>query len=255
MNDLVTLELTPPLATMRLNRPEKMNALTPKMLIYLEASIDRIEQQKDVNVVLLTAVGEKAFCVGADINAWASLEPLDMWREWVGRGHRVFNRLAACRQPVIAALNGFTMGGGLELALAADLRLVVDSARFAMPEVEIATAPSWAGSQRLPQAIGLARAKQMLFTGCQIDAVTAERWGLINEICRREELLPRAIELAQEIADNAPLSVQMVKQIVSGENKPMVFEALVGALVASSEDGREGIASFREKRPTNYQGK
>ncbi len=253
MDELILCDFAPPIATIQLNRANKLNSLTPGMLDQLEHVIGQIEANRKIRVVLLTAAGEKAFSVGADINAWAALEPLDMWREWIVRGHRVFKRLAECRLPVIAVLQGFTLGGGLELAMAADLRLATENAKFALPEVKIATTPGWAGTQRLPQFIGVARAKQMMFTGEQIDAIQAEKWGLVNEVCPAEKIAVRATQLAHTIASNAPLSVQMVKQLVDGD-KVMVLEALAGALAASSVDGREGVASFQEKRPPIYQG-
>lgn len=252
MTDLIETTFSPPIATIHLNRAAKLNSLTPEMLDLIERAINQIEQARDLRVVLLTAAGEKAFCVGADINAWGALEPIDMWRQWIVHGHRVFNRVAACRLPVIAVLNGYTLGGGLELALAADLRLAADSARFALPEVKIATVPGWGGTQRLPQVIGAARAKQMIFTGAQIGARTAENWGLVNEVCEADALLPRATALAQEIANNAPISVQLAKQLIA-DDSGVVLEAVAGALAAATADGREGIASFQEKREPDYE--
>ena len=253
MSELIQTTFSQQIATIQLNRGNKLNALTPEMIDTLEQAVAAVEANREVRVVLLTAAGEKAFSVGADIGEWSSLEPLDMWREWVVRGHRVFKRLADCRLPVIAVLQGYTLGGGLELALAADIRIASADSRFALPEAKIATAPGWAGTQRLPELIGKARAKQMMFTGAQIDAETAERWGLINEISERENLLARATEIAEEIAANAPLSVQMIKQLVDGDSA-VVLEALAGVLAASTADGREGVASFKEKRPPVYSG-
>ena len=243
-------------ATITLNRPAKLNALTLQMLDELEEMAGRLEQERAVRVIILTGAGERAFCVGADITAWSALEPLDMWRRWVRHGHRVFARIARLPQPVIAALNGYTFGGGLELALAADLRLAAEHVELAMPEVKIGTAPGWGGTQRLPQIIGPARAKQMIFTGQRVAAAVAAEWGLINEVAPRESLLDRAHALAAEIAQNAPLSVQMAKQMIDGglgDNVSMTLEALVGALAASSEDGQEGVAAFREKRSPRFE--
>jgi enoyl-CoA hydratase len=206
--------------------------------------------------VLLTGAGDRAFSVGADINAWSSLQPLDMWRRWVRNGHRVFTRLAQMRQPLIAALNGYTFGGGLELALVADIRLAAAEAAFALPEVAIATVPGWAGTQRLPALIGPARAKQLIFSGARIDAATAERWGLVNEVVPRAELLARARSLAGEIAANAPISVQIAKQAIDGAGSGayMALESLAGALAATTGDARERLASFRERRSPQFSG-
>jgi enoyl-CoA hydratase/carnithine racemase len=254
----IRLETSDFLATITLNRPQKLNALDPEMLLQLEEAANQIEKNRETRVVLLTGAGEKAFCVGADINAWSALQPLDMWRSWVRDGHRVFDRIANLRQPVIAVLNGYAFGGGLELALAADLRLAAENAELAMPEVKIATAPGWAGSQRLPALIGAARAKQMIFTGRRITARQAEQWGLVNEVFPAKTLMAEALALAKEIAENAPVSVQITKQLINsatGQNAGMSLEALAGALAAQTEDGREGIASFREKRAAQYKGK
>jgi enoyl-CoA hydratase len=226
--------------------------LDPGMLSRFEEIVREVDNDPGVRVAILTAAGEKAFCAGADINAWAALAPIDMWRRWVRDGHRVFNAFAGLRQPTIAAVNGFAFGGGLELALAADLRIAATHATFASPEVKIGTVPGWAGTMRLPHLIGVARAKQLIFTGARIDATTAERWGLVNEIVPADELLARAWALAEEIAANAPISVQLAKQIIDGA--PVTMEALAGALAATTADGREGIAAFREKRAADFTG-
>jgi enoyl-CoA hydratase/carnithine racemase len=245
-----------PIATITLNRPDKLNAIQPTMLARLDAIAGEIDRRDDVRVVLLTGAGERAFSVGADINAWSALQPLDMWRRWVREGHRVFARLAQVRQPLIAALNGYAFGGGLELALAADIRLAATEAEFALPEVKIATVPGWGGTQRLPALIGPARAKQLIFSGARIDAATAERWGLINEAVPRAELLARARSLAEQIADNAPVSVQIAKQLIDGGGAAgLALEALAGALVATTDDAREGLASFRERRLPQFMGR
>jgi len=246
------LEIDGSIATITINRPEKLNALDPAMLARFEEIVRQIDDDPAIRVAILTAAGEKAFCAGADINAWAALQPIDMWRRWVRDGHRVFDAFAGLRQPTIAALNGFAFGGGLELALAADIRIAAAHATFASPEVKIGTVPGWAGTLRLPRAIGVARAKQLIFTGARVDATIAERWGLVNEIVPAEELLARAWAVAEEIAANAPISVQIAKQIIDGA--PVSLEALAGALAATTADGREGIAAFREKRPADFTG-
>ena len=183
-------------ATILLNRPEKLNALDPAMLAALDAILAGLDRDPEVRVVIVTGAGERAFCVGADISAWAALEPLEMWRSWVREGHRVFDRLAGLRQPTICAVNGFAFGGGLELALAADIRLLAAEAEVGLPETKIGTLPGWAGTRRLPELIGPARAKQMVFTGARLDAGSAERWGLVNEVVPRAGLLTRARALA-----------------------------------------------------------
>jgi enoyl-CoA hydratase len=240
-------------ATLTLDRPAKLNAIGPEMLADLEGHLMEIDKDLDARVVIIAGSGDRAFSVGADVHAWSALEPLDMWRGWVRDGHRTLRSLAHLRQPTIAAINGYAYGGGLELALAADIRIAADSATFAMPETKIGTLPGWAGTKRLPEAIGIARAKQMIFSGSRIDAATAEGWGLVNEVVPLSDLADRAHALAMEIAGNAPVPVQLAKAAIDGnESAP---EAFAGALAAGTEDGREGIAAFREKRSPRFSGR
>jgi enoyl-CoA hydratase len=239
-------------ATLTLDRPAKLNAIGPAMIAELAGLLAEIDSDRNVRVVIITGTGDRAFSVGADVTAWSALEPLDMWREWIRGGHRVLERLAHLRQPTIAAINGYAFGGGLELALAADIRIAAASETFALPETRIGTLPGWNGTKRLPQAIGAARAKQMIFSGSQIDAVTAERWGLVNEVVALEALMDRCRSLASEIAANAPVSVQLAKAIISGDEAAP--EAFAGALAAGTVDGREGIVAFREKRSPRFTG-
>lgn len=253
----ILLDIDGPIATITLNRPDKLNAIDPLMLEHFEAVLHDLEQNRAVRVVLIIGSGERAFCVGADINAWTALNPLDMWASWTRNGHRVFERLSRLRQPVIAVLNGYALGGGLELALAADIRLAATDIELALPEVKIGTTPGWAGTQRLPALIGPARAKQMVFSGARFNAETAERWGLVNEVVPRDALMTKAKELANDIALNAPISVQISKQMIDGamgQAVSMALESLAGALTASIADGDEGIAAFREHRSPHFKG-
>ena len=241
------------IARITLDRPEKLNALDPEMLIALEDAVTQAEQSRQVRAIVLAAAGEKAFCVGADILAWTALSPLDMWSEWVRRGHRIFERLERAKQPVICAIQGFAYGGGLELALACDIRIVAGSARFAMPEVKLGTVPGWGGTDRLPKLIGSARAKQMIFTGEPIAAEVAERWGLANEVVPVGSLSDRVTEFAEKIAANAPVAVQTAKQLI-GSQSSATLESLAAAVNAFSDDAKEGLAAFREKRSPKFEG-
>ncbi len=239
-------------ATLTLDRPAKLNAIGPEMLAQLERHLADIENAPDVSVVLVTGSGEHAFSVGADVNAWSALAPLEMWRRWIRDGLRILRRLAELRQPTIAAINGYAFGGGLEVALATDVRIAADSATFAMPETTIGTLPGWAGTKRLPETIGTGRAKQMIFSGARIDAATAERWGLVNEVVPLADLADRARALAIEIAANAPVSVQLAKAAI--DSHMGTAEAIAGALAATTDDAEEGIAAFREKRSPRFSG-
>lgn len=253
----VRLHIDGLIATVTLNRPEKLNALAPEMIEMLADIADRIDADKNIRCVILTAAGDKAFCVGADINAWAALEPLDMWRRWVRRGHQVFDQWARLRAPVIAAINGHALGGGLELAAVADIRIGVESASFGLPEATIATCPGWSGTQRLAALIGTSRVKYLALTGTRIDAMDAWRIGILHECVQGKDVMTRANELATGICKLAPVSVQLTKQIIDagqGEGVAVALEAMAGALAATTEDGREGIASFCEKRRPEFKG-
>src|ERR1700732_427811 len=241
-------------ARITLDRPEKLNALDPEMLAALEEAVSQAEQSREVRVIILAAAGEKAFCVGADILAWTALSPLDMWSEGVRRAHRVFERLERAKQPIICAIQGFAYGGGLELALACDIRIITDSARFAMPEVKLGTVPGWGGTDRLPKLVGSARAKQMIFTGEPIIAEVAERWGLADGGGPAGSLRDRVTGLAEKIRGNAPIAVQPAKQLITNSSSA-TLESLAAAVNAFSDDAKEGLAAFREKRPPKFEGR
>jgi enoyl-CoA hydratase/carnithine racemase len=228
------------------------------MLDELEGIARGLEADLDIRVVVLTGTGEKAFCVGADINEWAALQPLDMWRRWIRRGHQVFDQWARLRQPVVAAINGHAFGGGLELAITADIRIAADHAQFALPEASIGTCPGWSGSQRLVRLIGASHAKYLALSGVRVTAADARTSGLVHEVQPAATLMERAIRLADEMAAKAPVSLQLTKQLVnaaSGEDAAVTLEAIASALAASTEDGAEGARSFREKRPPKFTGR
>ncbi|MCW5284821.1 enoyl-CoA hydratase/isomerase family protein [Verminephrobacter eiseniae] len=249
------------LATVTLNRPDKLNTLTPVMLDALENAARRLEAERDVRVVILTGAGERAFCAGADIHAWAALQPLDMWRRWVRRGHQVFDQWARLRQPVIAALNGHAFGGGLELAIACDLRIADQAAQFALPEARIATCPGWSGTQRLVRLIGPSAAKYLALSGQRLDSAGALRCGLLHEVtttAAKGAALERAQQLAQQMCEQAPVSLQLAKQLINAaadEDAAACMEAMAGALAAFTDDAKEGVSSFRDKRPPHYTGR
>jgi enoyl-CoA hydratase/carnithine racemase len=255
---LVALQIDNATALVTLNRPDKLNALTPEMIDALAEIATLIDENTDIRCAILTGAGDRAFCVGADINAWSSLDPLDMWRRWVKRGHQVFDQWARLRVPVIAAINGHALGGGLELAAAADIRIAAARAGFGLPEATIATCPGWSGTQRLTGLIGPSRVKYLALTGTRIDSQEAWRIGLIHERIETDDVLARARELAEGIGRVAPVSVQLVKQMIDagqGEGLACALEAMAGALAATTADAREGVASFREKRTPRYFGK
>jgi enoyl-CoA hydratase len=255
---LVSLSRDGHVAMVTLARATKLNSLTPAMLDELENIARALEADQDVRVVLLTASGEKAFCVGADVNEWAALQALDMWRRWVRRGHQVFDQWARLRQPVIAAINGHAFGGGLELAITADIRIASEHAQFALPEASIGTCPGWSGSQRLVKLVGASHAKYLALSGARVSAADALTSGLVHEVVPTATLAERAMTLAREMATKAPVSLQLTKQLINaaaGEDTAVTLEAMAGALAATTEDGAEGVRSFREKRAPHYVGR
>ena len=242
-------------ARIALDRPAKLNALTPAMIAELGAVVDRIEQDDDVRAVVLGAAGNRAFCVGADIDAWGDADPLYMWRHWVREGHAVFDRIARLRPPLIAAIEGLALGGGLELAATADLRIAGADAAFGLPEADVGVVPGWSGTQCLVQAIGPAPVKLMALAGERLDADTAERVGLVHRVVPAGAALDAALDMAARIAARAPVAVQLTKQLINaavGEDTAATLEALATGVAGGTQDVREGVASFREKRPPAF---
>jgi enoyl-CoA hydratase/carnithine racemase len=253
----IVVERDGTIVTLTLNRPDKLNAIDGAMLDALGAALGEIERDPEVRAVVLTGAG-RAFSAGADITEWTALSPLEFGRSWGLRGHALFDRLAVLAPPVIAAINGIAFGGGLELALGADLRIASHEARLGLPEVTIAALPGWGGTQRLPRLIGPGRAKHMILTGEAIEAARAEAWGLVTEVVAAEALPARARALAARIAANAPLAVQASKRLIDAAlpaTPAATLEGHAGALCAATEDAREGRASFVERRPPCYRGR
>ena len=242
------------IATIRLDRPAKHNALTPEMLEQLDAILIHLDADRSVRVVILTGAGDRSFCAGADIKRFKALDPLDMWAQWTRRGLRIFDHLAKLRQPTIAAVSGNAYGGGFEIALACDLRVLADDATLGLTEVGIGTLPGWGGTGRLRDLVGAGRAKQLIFTGQPVNAEQALDWGIANQVTAKSEVVPAARELANLIAGKAPVAVQMAKQAIDSGNAYQVMEQVASAATAFTDDAREGLASFTEKRPPDYSG-
>lgn len=251
----VRLDIEGFVAVITLDRPEKLNALTPAMLDQLLDIATRIDRDHDLRVVLLTAAGDRAFCSGADISAWSQLSPVDFWRRWIRDGHVVFDRLAQLRQPMIAVIDGLAFGGGLELALTADIRVAEEQARLGLPEVGVGIVPGWSGIDRLVRLIGPSRTKMLGLTGDPVDAAEAARIGLVDVTCGSSEGLGVARKLAERIASRAPIAVQLTKQLVGaaqGDGRAAAMDAMAGGFAVNTDDCQEGIASFREKRPPEF---
>jgi enoyl-CoA hydratase len=241
-------------ATICLNRPAKHNALTPEMLTQLEEILIGLDANRDVRIVLVTAAGNRSFCAGADIKRFKALPPLDMWAQWTRQGHRVFDRLAGLRQPTIAAVAGNAYGGGFELALACDLRILADDATLGLTEVGIGTLPGWGGTGRLRDLVGAGRAKELIFTGEPLTAERAMAWGVVNQLAPKAEVITMAQALAAKIASRAPIAVEMAKQAIDAGDAYAAMEQVSSAATAFTEDAAEGFASFTERRDPHYRG-
>lgn len=247
-------------ATLTLNRPEAMNSIDPEMRNQLHAAWKRIKEDDDIRVAILTGAGDKAFCTGSDLKK--TMPPKESFAELTfGRAYsdHLLEGLDTDK-PLICAVNGYAMGGGMELALACDIRVASDNAIFALSEVRIGSIPGAGGTQRLPRAIGASNAMLMLLTGDRVDAAEALRTGLVSKVVSPEELLPTAREIALRIARNAPLSVRSIKRLVtSGADMPLLAaldnERYVFGLLRDTEDRIEGRRAFQEKRPPVYQGR
>jgi enoyl-CoA hydratase/carnithine racemase len=250
----VSVDVEQTIATICLDRPAKHNALTPEMLEQLEQILVSLDAQRAVRVVLLTAAGDRSFCAGADIKRFKALEPLDMWAQWTRRGHRVFDQLAGLRQPTIAAVAGNAYGGGFELALACDLRIVAEDATLGLTEVGIGAIPGWGGTGRLRDLVGAGRAKELIFTGEPLAADRALAWGVANQLAPKAGVLAIARTLAVKIASRAPIAVQMAKQAIDAGDAYQAMEQVASAATAFTDDAAEGFASFVERRDPHYSG-
>lgn len=253
----VDLTIDGTIATIHLNRPRKLNTFTLTMLDQMEAHLQQVDRDEQVRVVIVSSEGDRVFSAGADINQFRKLSATQMWSTWIRRGHRVFDLLANLRQVSIAAMDGNAFGGGLEIALACDIRVMADDAVAGLTEPNIGTLPGWGGAMRLPQIIGIARAKRMVFTASPIDAAQAEAWGLVTDVVPRAQVQATVRELAELVASKAPIAVQMTKQIIdakAGVDVGVTFEGLASAASSATDDFSEGVTAFRTKRSPQFTG-
>jgi E-phenylitaconyl-CoA hydratase len=248
------------IAQIVLNRPEALNAIDPDMREQLRQVWVRVNEDDDIRVAVLTGAGDRAFCVGSDLKK--TPPPPESYAQRTFGQARSDHLLATLQtdKPLICAVNGLAVGGGLEIALACDIRIASETASFGLSEVRVGSIPGAGGTQRLPRMIGHSVAMQMLLTGDRIDAAEAYRVGLVSELCGPEALLPRAREIAARIAANAPLAVRAVKRLVQqGADMPLAtavgVENYVWGLLRDTEDRIEGRRAFQEKRPPEYRGR
>jgi enoyl-CoA hydratase len=243
--------------TITLNRPEVRNALTPAMWEMVEQTIKDIQGDDEAEVIIFTGAGDKAFAAGADIQ-W--LRDRGMLPTLEGTLQRVLQTLESLWKPSIAAINGYAVGGGCELALACDIRIASDRAKIGLPEVRLGILPGGGGTQRLTRLVGVGKAKEMIFTGAIVDAVEAERIGLVNRVVPHAQVLEEAIALAQKIQRRGPMAVRLAKLAIDtgvryGPGPGYVSEQLAQTVLFGTEDKIEGTSAFLEKRPPEFKGR
>ena len=251
----VRLHIAGSVATLTLDNPAKLNCFTVDMLAALSSHLEAIESNPDLRAVILTGEGDRAFCSGADINAWGGLSPADFARTWVRGGHRIFDRLARLSKPTIAALNGHAFGGGLELAAACDIRVIAPKATIALPEAGVGIVPGWSGSQRLVRLMPEGMVKEMALFGRRIGADRLLQCGFVAEVSDDPRTTAQAI--AEKATTLSPRATEITKAMIHagrGEDQAALIEALGSAAIAASEDRAEGVAAFQEKRKADFPG-
>jgi enoyl-CoA hydratase len=251
----VRLHIAGGIAELWLDNPAKLNCFTVDMLGQLASHLEVIEGRPEVRSVVVTGEGDKAFCSGADINAWSDLSPVEFARNWVRGGHRIFDRLAGLGKPTIACLNGHAFGGGLELAAACDIRVIAPKATIALPEAGVGVVPGWSGSQRLARLMPEGMIKEMALFGRRIGAERLLACGFAAEVA--EGARAAALEIAARVATLSPRATEITKAMLhagKGEDSAALIEALGSAAIAASADRGEGVAAFRAKRKPDFSG-
>lgn len=240
------------------NRPDKLNALNKETIAEIGQAVKAVEGEASVRVIIITGAGAKSFVAGADISEFASYTA-EQGKELACHGQRVFNSIEQCSKPVIAAVNGFALGGGCELAMACHIRYASDNAKFGQPEVKLGLTPGYAGTQRLPRLIGMGRAIELLITGEMIDAQEALRTGLVNKVTTQDDLMNACLQLAGKIVQQAPVAVaEVLKCVRDYESKSANgFETEINSFghCITTEDFKEGTSAFLEKRKPVFKGK
>jgi len=256
--ETVTYEKKGAIAYVTLNRPKVLNALNKTALADLRAAFEDARDDSSLHGVILTGAGDKSFIAGADINEVATDTPVQA-EEKTRRGQHLMDLIENLGKPVVAAINGFALGGGCEAALACTIRLAAESAKFGLPEVKLGIIPGYGGTQRLPRLVGKGVALQLILSGAMIDAQEAYRIGLVNEVVPKAELIARAEAILNQIGANAPLSVRYALEAVNKGMETSLAEGLVlestfVAICTSTEDKKEGTSAFLQKRPPQFQG-
>lgn len=256
--ETITVEKRDRVAVLTINRPDKLNALNSKVHSEGVAALNELRADDSVRVIVITGAGEKSFIAGADISEFAGQTPVTQRNLFYEK--TLFNSIDNFPKPVIAMINGFCLGGGNELALACDIRVASENARFAQPEINLGIMCGGGGTQRLTRLIGEGRAMEIILTGDMIDAQTALKFGLVNHVHPAEQLEAKTMELAGKIAEKAPVALQLSKEAVKFASRSNLDEGLrrevdLFAICFSTEDKQEGVSAFLEKRKPNFKGK
>lgn len=248
------------IALITINRPDKLNALNHLLLNELDAALDEVAEHNRVWALVITGAGTKAFVAGADINEIATLESQEDGVEFSRFGQHIFSKIERMTIPVVMAVNGYALGGGLELAMSGDIRLASETAQFGQPEVNLGVIPGYGGTQRLARLIGRDRAKMLIFTGERISAEDAYRLGLVDRVLPASDLVDEALDLAATLANKAPRAIALAKMAINtGISMPLEealeLEAQLFGQVVDTEDRVEGTSAFKEKRQPQWTGR
>lgn len=255
-NNVVLYEQEGSVAYITINRPEALNALNAHVMKSLNSVIDLVSETESVRTVIITGSGNKSFVAGADIKEMLNMDSMAA-RKWGAFAQNVFNKIEKMPKVVIAAVNGYALGGGCELAMACDIRVASKNAKFGLPELGLGVIPGFAGTQRLPRLVGKGIAKEMMFTSKQVNADEAYRIGLVNSVVDGDELINYCNEMAKTIGTKSRVAVELCKAAVNegmelDVDKAMAHEADLFGLCFSTEDQKEGMGAFAEKRKANF---
>ena len=256
---LIIYEKSDGVATITLNRPEALNAFSNDVVEEILRALEDVKSDENVRVVVLTGAGEKAFSAGADIKSMVGMTALKA-RELSLMGESLCLALENLEKPVIAAINGYALGGGLEVAMSCDFRIASENARVGQTEVNVGLIPGWGGTQRLTRLVGMTKSKELIFTGKIVDARTAEQLGILNMVTPADKLKETVRQFAQELASKPPVALRVAKALINkganiGLDSALALEREGFGVVASSEDLKEGVSAFIEKRKPVFKGK
>jgi len=246
------------IATITINRPQALNALNEETVLEILSRVSDARRDESIKVMVITGAGDRAFCAGADLNMMKGASGYKGMR-LSQVGQKLTMEIEDGEKPIIAAINGYALGGGLELAMACDLRIASENSKLGQPEVNVGLIPGWGGTQRLPRFVGKGKAKEMIFTGNRIDAKTAERLGLVNKVVPFDQLESTVKELALELMSKPPIAIGLAKQLINNSTETdmkvgLTNEAEAFGIIASTEDFKEGVNAFLEKRKPQYKG-